>query len=89
MIYYVNHSYATTSVMYGTRVKFSEHEDMSNISSLGMLYDLLLLAFTVVGLWRMPSNSALWKTLVKQGMMYLIINLLANTVLLVGSLITP
>ncbi|OJA20434.1 hypothetical protein AZE42_05726 [Rhizopogon vesiculosus] len=48
-----------------------------------MAYDSLLLAFTIFGLWRMPSSSALWKTLVKQGVMYLIINVIANTVLLV------
>ncbi|OAX36020.1 hypothetical protein K503DRAFT_772911 [Rhizopogon vinicolor AM-OR11-026] len=49
----------------------------------GMAYDSLLLAFTIFGLWRMPSSSALWRTLVKQGVMYLFINLIANVILLV------
>ncbi|KAG0696012.1 hypothetical protein DFH29DRAFT_953104 [Suillus ampliporus] len=48
----------------------------------GMFYDLLLLAFTVVGLWRMPSSSMLWRILVKQGVIYFIVNLVALVVLL-------
>ncbi|KAG1845677.1 hypothetical protein DFJ58DRAFT_800324 [Suillus subalutaceus] len=48
----------------------------------GMLYDLALLVFTVIGLLRMPSSSTLWKTLVKQGVVYFIINFLANLILL-------
>jgi len=49
----------------------------------GMFYDALLLLFTVVGLWRMPSSSTLWKTLVKQGVAYFVINLIVNIILLV------
>ncbi|KAG2040057.1 hypothetical protein BDR03DRAFT_950155 [Suillus americanus] len=48
-----------------------------------MLYDLALLVFTVVGLLRMPSSSPLWKTLVKQGVIYFILNFLANLIFLV------
>ncbi|KAG1877348.1 hypothetical protein F4604DRAFT_1759495 [Suillus subluteus] len=48
-----------------------------------MLYDLALLVFTVVGLLRMPSSSTLWKTLVKQGVIYFIFNFLANLIFLV------
>ncbi|KAG1743081.1 hypothetical protein EDB19DRAFT_584822 [Suillus lakei] len=47
-----------------------------------MLYDFALLVFTVIGLWRMPSSSPLWKTLVKQGVIYFILNLAANLILL-------
>ncbi|KAJ8580751.1 hypothetical protein M405DRAFT_27697 [Rhizopogon salebrosus TDB-379] len=49
----------------------------------GMFYDALLLLFTVVGLLRMPSTSALWKTLVRQGVMYFVVNLIVNIALLV------
>ncbi|KAG1877355.1 hypothetical protein F4604DRAFT_1759620, partial [Suillus subluteus] len=52
-----------------------------------MLYDLALLVFTVIGLLRMPSSSTLWKTLVTQGVVYFIINFLANLILLVCSLL--
>ncbi|KAG2040050.1 hypothetical protein BDR03DRAFT_950142, partial [Suillus americanus] len=48
-----------------------------------MLYDSSLLIFTVIGLLRMPSTSPLWKTLVKQGVVFFIFNLLANIILLV------
>ncbi|KAG0693471.1 hypothetical protein DFH29DRAFT_395697 [Suillus ampliporus] len=48
----------------------------------GMFYDLALLVFTVVGLWRVPSSSSLWKTLVKQGVIYFVVNLVALIVLL-------
>ncbi|KAG1877347.1 hypothetical protein F4604DRAFT_672197 [Suillus subluteus] len=48
-----------------------------------MLYDLALVVFTVVGLLRIPSSSTLWKTLVKQGVIYFIFNFLANLILLV------
>ncbi|KAG2040062.1 hypothetical protein BDR03DRAFT_950174 [Suillus americanus] len=47
-----------------------------------MLYDLALLVFTVIGLLRMPSPSTLWKTLVKQGVVYFICSFLANLILL-------
>ncbi|KAG2067789.1 hypothetical protein BDR04DRAFT_1104557 [Suillus decipiens] len=47
-----------------------------------MLYDLILLVFTIIGLWKVPSSSTLWKTLVKQGVVYFIINLVANLILL-------
>ncbi|KAG1877354.1 hypothetical protein F4604DRAFT_1759578 [Suillus subluteus] len=47
-----------------------------------MLYDLALLVFTVIGLLRIPSSSPLWKTLVTQGVVYFIINFLANLILL-------
>ncbi|KAG2358960.1 hypothetical protein BDR07DRAFT_1462716 [Suillus spraguei] len=47
-----------------------------------MLYDLALLVLTIIGLWKMPSTSTLWKTLVKQGVVYFTINLVANVILL-------
>ncbi|KAG1738924.1 uncharacterized protein EDB91DRAFT_1137416 [Suillus paluster] len=47
-----------------------------------MFHDLLLLVFTVVGLWRMSSSSTLWKLLVKQGVIYFIINLVVKIILL-------
>ncbi|KAG1738925.1 uncharacterized protein EDB91DRAFT_441762 [Suillus paluster] len=55
---------------------------LSAVIIYGMCYDLLLLVFTVVGLWRIPPSSTLWKTLVKQGVIYFIVNLVANIVLL-------
>ncbi|KAG1896355.1 uncharacterized protein F5891DRAFT_958801 [Suillus fuscotomentosus] len=50
-----------------------------------MLYDLALLVFTVIGLLRMPSSSTLWKMLLKQGVIYFILNLVAKVILLVCS----
>ncbi|KAG0691700.1 hypothetical protein DFH29DRAFT_883903 [Suillus ampliporus] len=55
---------------------------MRGTSDVDMSYDLALLVFTVVGLWRMPSSSTLWRTLVKQGVIYFIVNLVALVVLL-------
>ncbi|KAG1738927.1 uncharacterized protein EDB91DRAFT_441771 [Suillus paluster] len=52
-----------------------------------MCYDLLLLVFTIIGLWRMSSSSTLWKTLVKQGVIYFIVNLIMNTGLLALNLL--
>ncbi|KAG2089659.1 hypothetical protein BD769DRAFT_1645199 [Suillus cothurnatus] len=49
----------------------------------GILYDLVLLVFTIIGLLRMPSSSTLWKTLIKQGVIYFILNLVANVIILV------
>ncbi|KAG1816985.1 hypothetical protein EV424DRAFT_1046207 [Suillus variegatus] len=53
----------------------------------GMLYDLALLVFTVIGLLRMPSSSTLWKMLLKQGVIYFILNLVANLILLTLNLL--
>ncbi|KAG2049741.1 hypothetical protein BDR06DRAFT_974967 [Suillus hirtellus] len=48
-----------------------------------MLYDLVLVVFSVIGLFRMPSpSSTLWKKLVKQGVIYFFLNVLANMILL-------
>ncbi|KAG2357509.1 hypothetical protein BDR07DRAFT_367322 [Suillus spraguei] len=47
------------------------------------LYDFVLLVFTIIGLSKVPPSSALWKKLVKQGVVYFIVNLAANLVLLV------
>ncbi|KAG2358958.1 hypothetical protein BDR07DRAFT_1416113 [Suillus spraguei] len=47
-----------------------------------MLYDLVLLVFTIIGLWKVPSSSTLWKALVKQGVVFFIITLVANVILL-------
>jgi hypothetical protein len=55
---------------------------LSAVVIYGMLYDLALLVFTVVGLLRMPSSSTLWKKLVKQGVVYFIFNFVANLILL-------
>lgn len=49
----------------------------------GMLYDLALLVFTIIGLLRVPSSSTLWKMLVKQGVIYFILNFVANLILLI------
>ncbi|KAG2355308.1 hypothetical protein BDR07DRAFT_552682 [Suillus spraguei] len=46
------------------------------------LYDFVLLVFTIIGLSKVPPSSALWKKLVKQGVVYFIVNLAANLVLL-------
>ncbi|KAG1835807.1 hypothetical protein DFJ58DRAFT_820494 [Suillus subalutaceus] len=74
----------TLLVIYGTHVAFMINGYViMNTSSVVMLYDLALLVFTVIGLLRMPSSSTLWKTLVKQGVVYFIINFLANLILLV------
>ncbi|KAG1898599.1 uncharacterized protein F5891DRAFT_1042835, partial [Suillus fuscotomentosus] len=49
-----------------------------------MLYDLALVVFSVIGLFRMPSpSSTLWKKLVKQGVIYFFLNVLANVILLI------
>jgi len=49
-----------------------------------LLYDLVLVVFSVIGLFRMPSpSSTLWKKLVKQGVIYFFLNVLANMILLV------
>ncbi|KAG1793144.1 uncharacterized protein HD556DRAFT_1375972 [Suillus plorans] len=48
-----------------------------------MLYDLVLVVLTVIGLSRVPSSSTLWKTLVKQGVIYFFLNVLVNMILLV------
>ncbi|KAG1817140.1 uncharacterized protein BJ212DRAFT_1351166 [Suillus subaureus] len=48
-----------------------------------MSYDLVLLVFTVIGLLKMPSSSTLWKTLVKQGVIYFVLNFVVNLILLV------
>ncbi|KAG0693472.1 hypothetical protein DFH29DRAFT_964029 [Suillus ampliporus] len=48
----------------------------------GLFFDLALLVFTIAGLWRMSSSSMLWKTLVKQGVIYFIINIVVNIILL-------
>ena len=85
MVSFVNPAYASVTVVYGTYVEFMNILP-SDISSLGMVYDLLLLILTIFGLWRMNSSSALWRTLIKQGVVYFALNLIANTILLVCSL---
>ncbi|KAG1817131.1 uncharacterized protein BJ212DRAFT_1351088, partial [Suillus subaureus] len=71
-------------VLYGTHVAFmNTGYVMMSTSGVAMSYDLALLIFTIIGLLRMPSSSALWKTLVKQGVIYFVLNFLANLILLV------
>ncbi|KAG1738923.1 uncharacterized protein EDB91DRAFT_1082617 [Suillus paluster] len=53
----------------------------------GMSYDLLLLVWTVVGLWSI-SSSTLWKLLVKQGVIYFVINLVVNIILLLSWMVS-
>jgi hypothetical protein len=85
---FVNPTYASAVVIYGIHVAFMINGCVI-ISILGivMLYDLALLVFTVIGLLRMPSSSTLWKKLVKQGVVYFILNFAANLILLVSSLL--
>lgn len=89
MIHFVKRAYTSAVVIYGTRVSFMINGYVMNNSSvvLGMLYDLALLVLTIIGLLRMPSTSTLWKTLVKQGVIYFILNFVANLILLVCSLL--
>ncbi|KAG2122669.1 hypothetical protein BD769DRAFT_1473747 [Suillus cothurnatus] len=63
-------------------IDFSNPAYLSAVVIYGMLYDLALLVFTVIGLLRMPSSSTLWKKLVKQGVVYFILNFVANLILL-------
>lgn len=87
MIYFVKRAYISAVVIYGTRLSFMINGYvMNNSSVIGMLYDFALLVLTIIGLLRMPSTSTLWKTLVKQGVMYFILNFVANLILLVCSL---
>jgi hypothetical protein len=84
MIHFINPAYISAVVIYSTHVSFMINGYvMLNFSGVGMLYDLALLVFTMIGLLRMPSTSTLWKTLVKQGVIYFVLNFLANLVLLV------
>jgi hypothetical protein len=92
MIHFVKRAYTSAVVIYSTRVSFMINEYVMNNSSvvLGMLYDLALLVLTIIGLLRMPimpSTSTLWRTLVKQGVIYFILNFVANLILLVCSLL--
>lgn len=50
------------------------------------LFDLLILIFTIWGLYRQHAaqDSALWKTLYRQGILYFVATLLVNVPLLVG-----
>jgi hypothetical protein len=87
VIDFLNPAYLSAVVIYGTHVAFMiDGCVMISILGVGMLYDLALLVFTVVGLLRMPSSSTLWKKLVKQGVVYFIFNFVANLILLVSSL---
>ncbi|KAG2136339.1 uncharacterized protein EDB93DRAFT_784624 [Suillus bovinus] len=63
-------------------ISFVKRAYTSAVVIYGMLYGLALLVLTVIGLLRMPSSSTLWKTLVKQGVIYFILNLIANLTLL-------
>ncbi|KAG1845683.1 hypothetical protein DFJ58DRAFT_730748 [Suillus subalutaceus] len=84
VINFVNPVYTSAMIIYGTHIAFMIHGYvMISTPGVAMLYDLALLIFTVVGLLRMPSSSTLWKTLVKQGVIYFIFNFLANLIFLV------
>ncbi|KAG2030819.1 hypothetical protein BDR03DRAFT_974033 [Suillus americanus] len=84
MIHFVNPAYARAVVIYGTHIaSMTNGYVIMCTSGIVMLYDLSLLIFTVIGLLRMPSTSPLWKTLVKQGVVFFIFNFLANIILLV------
>ncbi|KAG1776619.1 hypothetical protein EV702DRAFT_1107856 [Suillus placidus] len=65
------------------RIHFVNPAYASAVLIYGMFYDLVLLVLTVVGLWRMPSSSTLWKTLLKQGVLYFVLNVVATIILLV------
>ncbi|KIK49053.1 hypothetical protein CY34DRAFT_432136 [Suillus luteus UH-Slu-Lm8-n1] len=64
-------------------IYFVKRAYISAVVIYGMLYDFALLVLTIIGLLRIPSTSTLWKTLVKQGVMYFILNFVANLILLV------
>lgn len=64
-------------------IHFIKPTYISAVVIYSMLYDLVLLVLTIIGLLRMPSTSTLWKTLVKQGVIYFILNFVANLILLV------
>ncbi|KAG1797425.1 uncharacterized protein HD556DRAFT_255445 [Suillus plorans] len=87
MISFVKPAYTSAVIIYGTHVAFMINGYVIiSTSGVGMLYDLALLVFTVIGLLRMPSSSPLWKMLLKQGVVYFVLNLVANLILLVRSL---
>lgn len=50
------------------------------------LFDFLILVFTIWGLYRQHAahDSALWRTLYRQGILYFVATLLVNVPLLVG-----
>ncbi|KAG1878741.1 hypothetical protein C8R48DRAFT_688226 [Suillus tomentosus] len=65
-------------------IHFTKPAYASAVVIYSMLYDLVLVVFSVIGLFRMPSpSSTLWKKLVKQGVIYFFLNVLANMILLV------
>ncbi|KAG2040052.1 hypothetical protein BDR03DRAFT_950152 [Suillus americanus] len=85
--YFVSPAYPNVMVIYSAHLAFMiSGYVMMSTSGVVMLYDLALLVLTIIGLLRRPSSSPLWKTLVKQGVVYFILNFLANLVLLVCSL---
>jgi hypothetical protein len=88
MTHFTNLTYAEAVIIYSTYVAFMGNVYLT-ISPLGVgtLYDFVLLVFTIIGLSKVPPSSALWKKLVKQGVVYFIVNLAANLVLLVRSLL--
>lgn len=57
-----------------------DHTDMTTIFVYTMCYDLLALTLTIVGLRNTPSSNAMWKTLRKQGITYVLVTCLANIV---------
>lgn len=56
------------------------HIDMTAIFVYTMGYDILTLALTIIGLRNTPSSSGLWKILRKQGITYVLVTSLANTI---------
>lgn len=75
---------ARTSIINGVcMIYFVKPTYISAVVIYGMLYDLALLVFTIIGLLRVPSSSTLWKMLVKQGVIYFILNFVANLILLI------
>ncbi|KAG1727556.1 uncharacterized protein EDB91DRAFT_889950 [Suillus paluster] len=55
-----------------------DHTVMTALFIYTMCYDMLALALTIIGLRNTPSSNAIWKTLHKQGIIYVSVTCLAN-----------
>ncbi|KAF9218933.1 hypothetical protein BS17DRAFT_883169 [Gyrodon lividus] len=64
----------------GCNVVYADPTTTAVIFLYTMIYDMLVLMFTIVGLSRKPSRSNLWKRLHRQGIAYFAIAFLANIV---------
>ncbi|KAG1814286.1 uncharacterized protein BJ212DRAFT_362011 [Suillus subaureus] len=57
-----------------------DHTDMIAMFVYTMGYDILAFALTIIGLRNTPSSNAMWRTLRKQGITYVLVTCLANII---------